>query len=493
MSARMGWRSAVVVLLPGLLAAGGGAAAEDAGGWRERMTFTLSDRVRGELVDWFRPPPGVAAPGAQRYAFFANQLRVGTRMTFPHVQLALEMQDTRLANLPDDASLPPPQGPLGPGAVYFANTHETAQGEPFLKQGFLALRRGGLAATLGRFEYRDGLETTPGDATLVTLKRTRIAERLVGPFDFTHVTRSFDGVRLAYDRPAWNATALAVHPTHGGFEVSANREIDEISVAGLAVTAKRLPGLPPLDARAFYLFYRDGRDDVLKVDSRPLAVRQADRDAIAVHTAGAHAVTALDAGPGIVDLLAWAAVQRGDWGEQSHAAWAWAAEAGYQLPRLPASPWLRAGWDRSSGDDDPLDGEHGSFFQLLPTARIYAQLPFYNLMNSSDVFTELVLRPHPRLTVRTDWHWLQVTDAHDLWYAGGGATNDDLFGFTGSPAGGRRNLAHLLDLSATVELLEQLTLGAYYGHAFGGSVVGQTFAGRDADYGFVEATWRLQR
>ena len=488
----MPWRPAAALMLVVGLAARP-VNADESGGWRDRVTFTLSDRARGEFVDWFRPPAGVAPDGAERYAFFANQLRLGARVTFPHVQLVLEMQDTRLTGLPDDASLPPPQGSLGPGAAYFAHTHDTTQGEPFLKQGFVALRRGGIAATLGRFEYRDGLETTPGDATLASLKRTRIAERLVGPFDFTHVTRSFDGARLAYDRPLWNATALAVHPTHGGFEVSANREIDEISLAGLAVTAKRVPGLPPIDARVFYLYYRDGRDDVLKVDNRALGVRLADRNAIAVHTTGAHALTAVDVGPGILDLLGWAAGQTGDWGTQEHRAWAWAAELGYQLPRLPASPWLRAGWDRSSGDGDPLDGEHGSFFQLLPTPRIYAQLPFYNLMNSSDVFTELILRPHRRVTLRTDWHWLQVTESRDLWYSGGGATNDDVFGFAGSPAGGRRDLAHVVDLSATVEVLEQLVLSAYYGHAFGGAVVGRTFAGRDADYGFVEATWKLQR
>ena len=481
-----GWGAGAIILL----AVATEAAADD---WRDRVTLTLSDRTRGEFVDWFRPPPKVAPPDAQRYAFFANQLRLGARVTLPHVQAVVEMQDTRLANLPSDASLPPPQGNLGTGATYFANTHQTSQGEPFLKQGFLTLRRRGLAATFGRFEYRDGLETLPGDATLATLERTRIAERLVGPFDFTHVTRSFDGGRVAYDRPGWNATAFAAVPTQGGFEVSANRELEGIWLAGLALTAKRLPDAPPADVRLFWLYYEDDREDVLKTDNRPLAVRRADRDAIAIHTWGGHAVTAIEAGPGIVDLLAWSAIQWGSWGLQEHAAWAWAFEGGYQLPRLPAAPWLRVGWDRSSGDDDPTDGHHRSFFQLLPTARTYAQFPFYNLMNSSDVFTELVLEPHPRLTLRTDWHWLQLTDSHDLWYQGGGATNGDLFGYAGSPAGGHRDLAHLVDLSLTLQVLEQLTLGGYYGHAFGGGVIGQSFVGRDADYAFVEATLRLQR
>ncbi|MGH7337241.1 MAG: hypothetical protein ACREI7_06675, partial [Myxococcota bacterium] len=71
--------------------------------WRENVTFTASDRARGEFVDWFRPPDGVAPAGAQRYAFFANQLRAGVRVDLPHVQLAVEGQDTRLVNLPDDA------------------------------------------------------------------------------------------------------------------------------------------------------------------------------------------------------------------------------------------------------------------------------------------------------------------------------------------------------------------------------------------------------
>jgi len=461
--------------------------------WADRVTFTASERVRGEFVGWFAPPPGTAPAHAGRYAFFANQLRLGARLTLPHLQAVLEMQDTRLANLPDDASLAPPRGNLGTGATYFANTHATSQGEPFVKQAFLAVREHGLALSAGRLEYRDGLETVPGDATLATLKRTRIAERLIGPFDFTHVTRSFDGGRVAWDRPAWNATAFGFVPTQGGFEVSANRELDKIALGGVALTAKRIPGAPPADVRLFWILYEDDRRDVLKTDNRPLAVREADHGRIAIHTVGGHALTAVEAGPCIVDGLAWGGLQTGRWGAQDHAAWAWALEGGYQLPRLPASPWLRVGWDRSSGDDDPHDGEHQTFFQLLPTARIYAQFPFYDLMNSSDVFTELLLQPHRRVTVRSDWHWLEVTETHDLWYQGGGATTGRLFGYSGSPADGRRNLAQLVDLSVTVDVLEELAVGAYYAHAFGGAVVGRTFAGRDANYGFVEATWRWQR
>ncbi len=456
----------------------------------EYVTPTLSERLRGEFTDWFRPPPGTAPSGAQRYAFLASQLRAGVRVTLPRVQLVVEMQDTRLVGLPDDASLAPPIGNLGPGATYFAHTHDTDQGEPFLKLAHLTLRQSGFSATVGRFEYSDGLETIPGDPALALLKRQRLGERLVGPFAFTHVTRSFDGVRGVFDSPAWNATAVAARPTHGGFEVSANREIGDVGLAGLALTKKGLPWLDTSDLRLFWLYYEDARDNPVKVDNRPLAVRSRDHDEIAVHSVGAHAVAVADAGPGRVDGLLWGTVQKGEWGRDGHDAWAWAVEAGYQLPRLPFGPWLRGGWNRSSGDDDTADGRHETFFQLLPTARTYALLPFYNLMNIDDVFAELLLQPHPRAQVRIDYHRLRVTEGGDLWYSGGGATNDDVFGFAGSPAAGGHGLAHLVDLSLTVTLPWRVTLGGYYGHAFGGEVVGATFAGRDADYGFVEATYR---
>jgi hypothetical protein len=283
------------------------------------------------------------------------------------------------------------------------------------------VRGRGFTAAFGRFEYRDGLEVVPSDPTLAVLANTRIAERLVGPFDFTHVSRSFDGARVAYDSPDWNVTAFGTRPTWGGFQVSANRELD-IELAGLAATLRRLPQGPPLVARLFYLYYRDARQDALKVDNRPKQARVADKEPITINTIGGNVTTAVDFGPGIADGLLWGAVQTGTWGVQSDGAGAYAMEAGYQIPQIPTAPWLRVGWDRSSGDNNPNDDVHRTFFQLIPTARTYARLPFFNLMNSSDVFFELVLRPHDRVSVRTDFHWLRVTDGRGLWYSGGGAT-----------------------------------------------------------------------
>lgn len=471
--------------------------------WQDHITLTISDRLRGEMVDWFEPRPGDAPHDAHRYGFVGNQFRFGARITAPHIIFFVEGQHTQLLGLPTDASPPDSKvGNLGPGAIYFNNTHiggNGSQGEAFVKEGYLTFHDFSdlprFSLTGGRFEYSDGLETVPKDPALAWLKRQRISERLVGPFSYTHVTRSFDGVRLVYDDPVFNVTAMGTRPTQGGFEVSANRELDAW-LAGMAITLKELKDLAPLDARAFYLYYRDQRDHAVKVDNRSLSSipnnsPSTDRDPISIHTIGTHGITVVDAGPGRVDGLVWAAMQFGDWGRLDQFAWAYAAEAGYQFPQLFAAPWFRVGYDRSSGDDNPNDGTHETFFQILPTARIYAQTPFFNMMNTEDAFAEIILKPLDMITIRSDYHWLRLTNSADLWYSGGGATNETFFGFAGLKSGGHRDLAHFADVSITLALLKQLSAYAYYGHAFGQSVVGNTFAGRSANYGYIELTLRL--
>jgi hypothetical protein len=193
-------------------------------------------------------------------------------------------------------------------------------------------------------------------------------------------------------------------------------------------------------------------------------------------------------GPGKLDVLGWAAGQTGDWQSLAHEAWAYVFEAGYQLPDVRGAPWLRGGINRASGDADPSDDVHRTFHQLLPTARTYAQFPFYNMMNNQDVFLELVLRPHRTLTLRTDARWLGATTSRDLVYAGGGATSQHAFGYGGTPTGGRNELAYLTDVSLTFTPAPFLTAYAYYGHAFGQGIIDQAYVGNDADYGYVELT-----
>src|SRR5262249_52981923 len=150
---------------------------------------------------------------------------------------------------------------------------------------------------------------------------------------------------------------------------------------------------------------------------------------------------------GPLDMLGWAAVQRGAWGSLTQRAHAYALEVGWQPATFGSlAPWLRSGYNEGSGDDNPTDQSHGTFFQLLPTPRVYARLPFFNLMNTRDTFGEAIVRPLKNLTIRTDVHALQLARSSDLWYSGGGAFQPGSFGYTGRPSNGHTGLGTLYDV-----------------------------------------------
>jgi len=446
------------------------------------IRLEANERVRGEFVDWFETPP-TSAVRNDDYRFLGSRFQIGARVKRDPVEVFAQFQDSLLSEVPDHAP--------GLGGSYFTNSPHTFQHEPILRNAWLhwkdAFTFPGLQTTLGRQLYRDGVETALHDPTLAWLQKNRAAERLVGPFDYTHIGRSFDGGQLGYENQFLNATAFGFVPTWGGYEINGNPEISQIAVAGGSATLKEGEAFPGTSTRLFYLYYNDHRKIVI-LDNRPLVLRQADHRPLNLHTLGGQVLHVQLFGPGKADLLLWAAGQLGDWQSLEQRAWAYAVEAGYQVSDVWAAPWLRVGVDQSSGSSDRSGRVHSTFFQMLPTARQYAQFPFFNLMNNMDTFVQLILQPHRMLSIRTDLHWLRVTEPNDLLYAGGGATSSTNFGFTGTPTGGARDVGYLLDTALTLTPTRNVTLYFYYGHVFGRGAIGNAFIGREANYAYLEAT-----
>ncbi|HSE36649.1 MAG TPA: alginate export family protein [Blastocatellia bacterium] len=429
------------------------------------FTFSGNLRVRVESWDWFDTP---AANG--HYTFGAAQLRLSLGQQKEKIDWQVEGEFPWLINLPKDAIAPAPQGQLGFGASYFAASG-TRDASAILKQAFVRFKgiAGDKASSLrvGRFEFADGAEVTPKDPTLAILKRDSIAHRLIGPFGFTHIGRSFDGVQYVRNTNASNFTLLGARVTEGAFQLNANKEMDVDFYYG-AFTKPLAHKAAQSELRAFVLHYHDGRG-VLKTDNRSLGARAADGDNVRVTTVGGHFVSAIKAGSGTADVVLWGAGQFGSWGTLDQRSGALAAEAGYKFA-VRTSPWIRAGYFRGTGDGDPADGAHTTFFQVLPTPRVYARFPFYNLMNNEDVFAQFRLKPHSRVSLRADVHHLSLSNRRDLWYVGGGAFQDETFGFVGRPAGGNRNLGTVFDLSADFDVTQTTVLTFYASGVRGGSV-----------------------
>lgn len=176
---------------------------------------------------------------------------------------------------------------------------------------------------------------------------------------------------------------------------------------------------------------------------------------------------------------------------QSHSANAAAVEGGYRFTHVASAPWLRGGWFQSSGDHNPNDNEHQTFFQLLPTPRLYARFPFYNLMNNQDQFVQMVDRPAKRLELRSDLHWLQLSAKQDLWYQGGGAYDSKVFGYVGLPSNEHSSFASVADISADWQTTQTLAVNFYYAHAWGKSVVTNIYpSNSNAQFGYVELVYR---
>jgi hypothetical protein len=452
-------------------------------------TVTAVIRERTNVTEWFS-----ATPHSETYAHQDSLLRLSLTQRIRQWDYQLELgQSTELA-LPTDAVSPvSAQGQLGLGGTYYAaNNNNSNPVAASFRQGFLRYRfkAGQDSLRIGRFEFFDGQEIAPSNTSLAWLQTNRIAQRLVGNFGFSNAQRSFDGLDGKVGGKSWNLTAMAGRAIQGVFNMNANPELN-VDIQYLAYT--HLLAKQHIVVRGFGLGYHDGRTGLTKTDSRTTAARALDHKNIRIGTYGGDMIASAPVGIATLDLLVWGAGQFGTWGLLDHSAAAITTEAGIRLDRAPTTPWLRGGYLRTTGDKNNTDGTHNTFFQVLPTPRVYARFPFYNMMNSTDSFVQLVDKPGKKVEVRSDLHFLKLTAPSDFWYQGGGAYDNKVFGYVGRPGNNHSSFSTVYDVSADVPLAKQLSLTTYYARAFGKSVVGAIYtADRNSNYGYFELTYRLQ-
>ena len=377
------------------------------------LNVSGSWRVRLESWDWFD-----SGAGDNAYTFPHSLFRLAFGQSRDSFDWRLEGAQSLILDLPLNSVAGAPQGQLGLGATYFAaNGNHRNNANAFVKQAYLRWKRlGNGSLRIGRFEFGDSTELPPTDTTLTTLVQTRIAQRLIGNFGWTAVGRSFDGTHFSYDFGAANLTLVGGRPTRGVFQTDGMGELDTDVFYG-AATAPIQSGFGPDHLQMFGLGYLDHRRSVLKTDSRPRFDRQSDREPIHLATLGANYLHVMNTDVfGQFNVVFWGAFQTGSWGRLAHRAGAFYGEFGWQPPVLAWRPWLSAGYSFGSGDGDPADGRHGTYFQVLPTPRLYARFPFYNMQNNQDFLVAANFRPHPTLAFRTELHALRLSSRNDLWY-----------------------------------------------------------------------------
>ncbi len=423
-------------------------------------------RVRTEAWDAF----SALHPDTDWYT--ATRTRVSLKYAYAgKFALNLEGQDVRIHGL--DADL------FGPGAIYRSmsgadsNTHGTS-----LRQAWAELKLGeGISVRGGRQDIKLGGEVTYAEPSWKYLKAARVGERLIGTVGWSHVERSNDGGTLSWDLGEHLLYGFAARPTTGVFDAdSAYHPQRDVFFAGGAWTVKRGEWLPNTELGAFGIYYEDDREPV----DGGLA------EGLDVWTLGGSAVGVYPVGPGQLDALAWVAGQGGDYNGLDHGAVAGIVEAGYQLTGVFAKPWLRLGINVASGDSDPTDGKHDTFFNLMPTNHLYYgfadQLAFQNL---KDLFVQLRLFPHAKLSLNAFIHYFSLMDAADSRYAGTGAFNRKSFGYVASSSLGARTVGTEYDLIATLPIHPNATLELGFNHLEAGRMFPE-----DIDFGYVSVDFK---
>ena len=458
------------------------AAAQTPGSATTATTWSLRDWTRVELWDFFEPPPG---GGNNDYAFTANRLFAGVQRTAPALDLTAALQYVQFEALPPDAVGP---GPLGTGAVYYAHAGRSDSHQVYLRYAHVRVKRVIPHTTIqvGRMPYASGNEATSGNPKIETVRQQRVFARVIGEFGWSIYQRAFDGVRADTVRGRWSATGFAFHPTQGGFEDAAGLMMPGVTVLGAAATVNSIGAARPVQSQVFAYRYRDTRRVTQRPDNTGRSAAAAD---VGINTFGVTVIAAPPARRGRQwDALLWAAFQTGSWYEQTHRAASIAVEAGRQWSEEPWQPWLRGGYLYASGDGNPSDNRHGTFFEMLPTVRQYAQSALYSQMNDTDLFAQLLARPRANVNVRLDWHRVGLASSRDGWYYGSGATQQhgSIFGFATRPSFGSTHLATIEEGSIDYAVGPHWSISGYLAVGRGGGVVRPAFAGRTLTFAFIE-------
>ena len=401
------------------------------------------------------------------YNFVNLRLRPYVKYPGEHFIFFFQFQYAGAFNLPENAV-------SGPGSLYFGlSTPEIApQATDVLEFWMMGkdLLVDGLGFEVGRLGITDGEETLYEDKTLNWIKKARLSERLLGTFDWPNVGRRYHAVRGSYDTERFRVDAVASKLLAGGFEYNtAFSELKDVDIFGGFMTLKDHFLIDHTEIRIFCIYFRDDRDVAKSVTGGTL-------DIPAVGASWTGAYTGL--GPGTIDTLVWGCYQWGDWGVTGHSAYAVIGEVGYKFQEVRLQPWLRIGVAHASGDDDPEEGTHKSFFGMAPTNhKYYGYMDTTAFSNLVNFYQQLILKPAEKVLVQMDGHIFWLHDTHDSWYAGSGATRNDVFGYTGGfnatsgttsrLTGGEGFIGSELDLTAKYEASKHVGFEATYGHFFG--------------------------
>ncbi|MDR4506805.1 MAG: alginate export family protein [Candidatus Brocadiaceae bacterium] len=314
--------------------------------------------------------------------------------------------------------------------------------------------------------------------------------RVIGNFIWSNIGRTFDGGRIMYDTDAYHAELFAVKTDENGFDnqFDGDGNHDENVYAGMLSLFKVLP------KGTIDLMYIQKNDQDEDSNSAVADGYDAlgDSDHVIIHDFGIRADGKLldnDA----VDYTWESHFQTGDYGDQTHTAWALAARAGYTFKDMAWTPRFGLEYDYASGDDDIDDKKHETFDNLYPTNHWQGNYGFIDLVgwrNMHDFRGNITVKPTDKLTVRADFHYFLLAEEEDGWYLASGAlATGGRGGLEAEFPSSDEELAWEFDLTVKYDLYKNIDLLAGYSFFKGEDWIDDTFGDEiETNWAYIQTT-----
>lgn len=323
-------------------------------------------------------------------------------------------------------------------------------------------------------------------------------ERLIGGFDWNNVGRVFDAAKVRWQEERFwidlfGANVVRNNVTTGREDSFDDRTEWADDFFGLYAQTT----LCPFQSIEAYVLLRDKDDAVFDGPARE------------IWTIGARVKSSAKILP--FDYYAELAGQVGEvdapgvgtrrFGDDSakknvdHCAFAAVVGGGFTFTNCPTKPRVGVEYNYASGDDDPNDGDNGTFDNLYPTNhKFFGYMDLFAWKNLHNPRFMLSAKPHKTVTVQLDYHLFWLAEDEDFWYRAnqapaGAPARRDVTGNSGSFLGSE------IDLSFTWVMCKYAKLHGGYSHFFRGDYVEDTAnapAGNngddDADFLYIQTS-----
>lgn len=314
-------------------------------------------------------------------------------------------------------------------------------------------------------------DLSPHDGMTFRLGRQEVqfgSGRLVDVREGPNVRRSFDGARAFLKREHWRFDVFALRPRLSRPEVFDDASDSGKGLWGVYATAGE-GVLPAGGADLYYLGYDNDSSSFVQ------GTEEEHRHSLGLRLWGEDAHWDWN----------WEAVyQFGSFGAGDIEAWTVASETGYRWDEAPWHPRIALSANIATGDDDPADGNLGTFSPLFPRGNYFSEAAVLGPRNFYNLHGILSVKPAAgwSLTAGANFFWRM--EKQDGVYTPGGSL------LRGPGGSDERFVASAFSFSSEHALTERVDATAIYTRLFSGPFIKDTGPGSDID--FIELTLRFR-